>query len=142
MCMAKYPGLILIPLFVQINRFSVSACTKSTMSYESGTHSISYVTTPNDEVATKLADGLITQNMAACVNIIPGVKSVYKWEGKVNTDTEHMMIIKTRTSRLEEMTEWIRKNHPYEVCEVISMPITHGNQPYLNWISENVPHKP
>lgn len=107
----------------------------------SGMHSVSYVTTPSEGVAIKLAEGLLSQNLAACVNIVPGVKSMYKWEGKVNTDTEFMMVIKTRTSRLMEMTEWIRKNHPYKVCEVISMPITHGNPPYLQWISENVPPK-
>ncbi|XP_008486078.1 protein CutA homolog [Diaphorina citri] len=137
----KLPGLILIPLISQISKFSASTCTKAAMSYEPGTHSVSYVTTPSDEVATKLAEGLLSQNLAACVNIIPEVKSVYKWEGKVNTDTEHMMIIKSRTSRLEDMTKWIRENHPYEVCEVISMPITQGNPPYLQWISNNVPPK-
>jgi len=63
------------------------------------------------------------------------------WKGEVNEDAEVLMMIKTRTSRLEELTQFIKENHPYEVCEVISTQILQGNQPYLDWISQSVPEK-
>lgn len=61
--------------------------------------------------------------IAACVNIIPGITSVYTWEGKVEEDSEVLLMIKTRTSRVTDLTEYVRKQHPYEVPEVISMKV-------------------
>lgn len=117
----------------------ICATRNSTLSSQhSGVHSVAYVTTPSEDVAKKLAHGLISQKLAACVNIVPKVTSVYFWEGKVNEDSEAMMIIKTKTNRVDELTEFVRKNHPYTVCEVISMKIENGNEPYLKWINGNV----
>lgn len=108
-------------------------------SYVPGTYSVAYVTTPNQEVAKKLAHGLVSEKLAACVNIIPGVTSVYEWENKINEDSELLLMIKTRTSKIDALTQYVKSNHPYTVCEVISLPIENGNEPYLNWIGEIVP---
>ncbi|XP_037816812.1 protein CutA homolog [Lucilia sericata] len=109
--------------------------------YESGASSIAFVTAPDDKIAKKLAKGLVEEKLAACVNIIPNIQSVYMWEGKLNEDNEYLMIIKTRTSRVEELSKWVRNNHPYSVAEVITLPIEHGNLPYMKWLSESVPPK-
>lgn len=109
--------------------------------YIPGTHSIAYVTAPNEEVAKKLADGLVSKKLAACVNVIPNIYSVYEWKNEINRDPEVLMMIKTRTSRLEELTTYVRENHPYEVCEVISVPIQQGNPPYLQWVGDIVKDK-
>lgn len=90
----------------------------------SGTpYSISYVTIGSEEAAKKLANDLVSQNLAACVNIIPKVTSVYKWQEKIETDTESLLMIKSRWSILDQMTQFIKSNHPYETCEVISIPV-------------------
>ncbi|CAN7989693.1 unnamed protein product [Ixodes pacificus] len=104
-----------------------------------GTFSVSYVTAPDQQVAKKLAEALVQKKLAACVNIIPNVVSVYEWKNEIQTDSEVLMVIKSRTLRLDEVTTFVRENHPYEVCEVISTPIQHGNPPYLKWLSEVVP---
>ncbi|XP_053698114.1 protein CutA homolog isoform X2 [Sabethes cyaneus] len=109
--------------------------------YEAGLHSIAYVTTPNENSAKELARKIVEQKLAACVNVIPGLTSVYEWEGKINEDSETLLMIKTRTSRVDELSKFVRENHPYSVAEVISVPIENGNPPYMDWLSRTVREK-
>ncbi|KAF2349901.1 Divalent ion tolerance protein CutA [Trinorchestia longiramus] len=97
-----------------------------------------YVTVPNPDVAKTIARGLVRNRLAACVNIIPGVTSVYEWEDKIEEDSELILMIKSRCSKIEELTEFVKKNHPYDVCEVITTPITGGNPAYLSWLGDVV----
>ncbi|XP_027355586.1 protein CutA 1, chloroplastic isoform X2 [Abrus precatorius] len=96
-----------------------------------------YVTVPNKEAGKKLAESIVMEKLAACVNRVPGIESVYQWEGKIQTDSEELLIIKTRQSLLEPLTEHVKANHEYDVPEVISLPINGGNLKYLEWIKES-----
>ncbi|CAM8945770.1 unnamed protein product [Rhodiola kirilowii] len=96
-----------------------------------------YVTVPNKELGKKLAESIVKEKLAACVNRVPGVESVYQWKGEIQTDSEELLIIKTRESLLEALTEHVKANHEYEVPEVIALPITGGSIPYLEWIKSN-----
>ncbi|KAK9109092.1 hypothetical protein Sjap_017152 [Stephania japonica] len=96
-----------------------------------------YVTVPNKEAGLKLATSIIKEKLAACVNRVPGVESVYEWKGEVQTDSEELLIIKTRESLLGALTEHVKANHEYELPEVIAMPIVGGNLQYLEWIKNN-----
>ncbi|XP_055377472.1 protein CutA homolog [Condylostylus longicornis] len=127
----------------QINKMSDStkSQTENEIKYESGAASVAFVTTPNENTAKKLAHLLVEQKLAACVNIIPNLTSVYVWEGKINEDQEYLVMIKTKTSRIEELTKMVRDNHPYSVAEVITLPIDNGNSPYLDWVLKSVPNK-
>jgi len=107
--------------------------------YVAGSHSMAFVTVPNMEVAKKLSHGIVMGKYAACVNIIPAVTSVYEWEGKVEEDSELILMIKTRTERVADLSQFVRENHPYDVAEVISSKIEDGNAPYLKWIGDIVP---
>ncbi|XP_011564257.3 protein CutA homolog [Plutella xylostella] len=110
----------------------------SSGSADADKYSVAYVTVPSAEVGKTLGHGLVKNKLAACVNIIPQVTSIYEWKGEINEDNEALLMIKTRTSEVDRLTEYVRSNHPYEVCEVISLPIKNGNPPYLKWIGENV----
>lgn len=118
---------------------SMADATDATPVPPAGVFSAAFVTVPNQEVAEKLASGLVTSKLAACVNIIPGLTSVYEWEGKVVKDSELLLMIKTRTDIVDELSAWVKDNHPYDVCEVISTKIDNGNPPYLKWLGEVVP---
>jgi periplasmic divalent cation tolerance protein len=96
------------------------------------------VTTPNRRVSEKLSQGLVKNKFAACVNRIPGIHSRYWWKGKIETTKEELLLIKTTQSRLNRLIPWVKKNHPYTVCEVIAVPIAAGNKDYLRWIEESV----
>ncbi|CAM8942956.1 unnamed protein product [Rhodiola kirilowii] len=102
-----------------------------------------YVTVPNKELGKKLAESIVKEKLAACVNRVPGkcfftsIESVYQWKGEIQTDSEELLIIKTRESLLEALTEHVKANHEYEVPEVIALPITGGSIPYLEWIKSN-----
>lgn len=93
-------------------------------------------TAPNDEVGAKLARGLVEAGLAACVNVIPGLRSFYRWKGEMNDDAEVQLFIKTRSSRFAEVRDWIGQNHPYEVPEILEIPIQGGSPAYLDWLRE------
>ncbi|KAH7641226.1 protein cuta-like protein [Dermatophagoides farinae] len=109
------------------------------MSNESSKYSIGYVTISNAEMAKELAKKLVNENKVACVNILPTITSIYRWENELQIDeNESLMIIKTRTAAIDELIEFIRHNHPYSVPEIIFTAITDGNPDYLKWISSSV----
>lgn len=110
-------------------------------SYATGTHSVVYITIQNEEEAKTMARGLVEEKLAACVNIVPKITSIYEWEGAITEDNEVLMMIKTRTSLVDDLTQYVVANHPYTVCEVISLPIENGNNKYLKWLGETVPDK-
>ena len=97
-----------------------------------------FVTAPSHEVASKLARSLVTSRLAACVNILPGITSIYKWEGKVNEEKEVMLVIKTTQNAMPALTEHIKSKHPYDVPEVIGWPIQEGSENYLKWVTDEV----
>lgn len=99
---------------------------------------VSYVTTPDEKTAKEIAHKLVQNKLAACVNVLPQITSIYKWEEKVNEDSEAMMIIKTTAEKTEALIKFVKENHPYSVAEVISMPIVKGNDPYLEWVRKSV----
>lgn len=111
---------------------------QSPAAYIAGSNSVAFVTTPDEETARKLAKGIVSQKLAACVNIIPKVLSIYVWEGEVNEDAELLLMIKTKSDKIDKLSKYVRENHPYTVAEVISLPIENGNPPYLDWITKTV----
>jgi periplasmic divalent cation tolerance protein len=104
---------------------------------ESDEHQLVFCTCPDRESAQLIAEQLVGQKLAACVNILPGVISVYRWQGNIEESDEHMLVIKTVSDAFEELANTINELHPYELPEVIGVPIESGSLDYLNWISEN-----
>mmetsp|Transcript_35779 Transcript_35779/g.93263 ORF Transcript_35779/g.93263 Transcript_35779/m.93263 type:complete len:152 (-) Transcript_35779:99-554(-) len=102
-----------------------------------GEFSIAYVTVPSREAGKAIAADIIEKKLAACVNIIPGVESLYWWEGKMESSNELMMMIKTRTSLVPQLVERVKAMHEYDVCEVITSPIDAGNPAYMKWLDES-----
>jgi len=80
----------------------------------------------------------VVENLAACVNTIPGLSSTYRWKDKIETDQELLLMVKTHESLVEQLIEYVEKHHPYESPEVITTRIEEGRKDYLDWISENV----
>lgn len=89
---------------------------------------------PDRESAEKLAALLIERRLAACVNILAPCRSVYRWQGEIQHDEEHPLLIKTVQTRYAELEASIRANHPYELPEIIAVSLTHGLPAYLQWV--------
>lgn len=88
-----------------------------------------------DGIAERLARGLVEAKLAACVNIVSGVRSFYRWQGELQEDGEAQLVIKTRAARFAELERFVREHHPYEVPELIALPIVRGSQAYLEWLA-------
>jgi periplasmic divalent cation tolerance protein len=95
-------------------------------------------TCPTAGDADAVATALLEQQLAACVNRVPGVRSMYRWEGKVEQDDEVMLVIKTATRHFERLEAAVRTLHPHEVPEIIGLPVVVGSRGYLDWIGESV----
>ncbi len=98
---------------------------------------IAYSTIDDPSKARRIARRLVEERLAACVNIIPNLTSVYKWKGQVETEAECLMIIKTAQGSLSRLCERLAQLHPYDVPEFVAFSIESGHQPYLDWVAKN-----
>jgi periplasmic divalent cation tolerance protein len=96
------------------------------------------ISAPEDGDSAKLARLIVDSKLAACVNIIPGMKSVYWWKGKVEESAECLLLAKTDKLKVKALIKLVKANHPYAVPEVISLRIKEGNRDYLRWIAESL----
>lgn len=100
-------------------------------------HLLVLTTCPDEESARTLARGLVKDGLCACVSVVPGVRSYYRWKGALEDAEELQLLIKTRADRYADLEAAIRDRHPYEVPEVLAVPVHAGLGPYLAWIDES-----
>uniref|UniRef100_F6YZZ1 Protein CutA n=2 Tax=Monodelphis domestica TaxID=13616 RepID=F6YZZ1_MONDO len=131
-----YPRLLLLPRAFSMASRPPDASDPASSDYVAGSVSVVFVTCPSEKIAKTIARSVVEKQLAACVNLVPHITSIYDWKGKIQEDCEVMMMIKTQTSLTPNLTEFIRSVHPYEVVEVISLPVQQGNLPYLHWVKD------
>ncbi len=100
-------------------------------------HLLVYCTVPDEESALRISETLVEEALAACVNIVPGLRSVYRWKGRIEHDGELLLLIKTSTDRYPALQERIVALHPYELPEIVAVPLERGLPGYLQWIDQN-----
>ena len=98
-----------------------------------------HVTMPDKERATSLGRALVDEGLAACVNVVPGVRSIYQWEGRVQEEDEVLCLIKTRPALFERARDRILALHPYEVPEILAFAVDDGSPAYLDWLRKSTP---
>lgn len=101
-------------------------------------HLVVLITAGSREEAEQIAESLVGEMLAACVNIIPGVTSVYRWQEKVQRDQEWLLVAKTHSDALDDLVQRVQELHSYDVPEIIALPLTGGSEAYLRWIDREV----
>jgi periplasmic divalent cation tolerance protein len=96
-----------------------------------------FSTFPNPDKAAEVARALVGEGLAACVNLVPAVRSIYRWKGELQDDSETLAVVKTTSERLDALTARLVALHPYELPEVIALPVAGGHAPYLDWIKDS-----
>ncbi len=94
-------------------------------------------TVPDRPAGERIAQALVEERLAACVNLVPGLTSIYRWQGKVEKEAECLLIIKTAAARFEAVKDRIQALHSYDLPEIIAIPISHGETGYLKWLTDN-----
>jgi len=97
-----------------------------------------YCTCPDQAMAEGIAEALVADRLAACVNIVPGITSIYRWQGEMQHDPELLLLIKTRGECYPALEARIRELHSYEVPEIIAVPLQRGSESYLAWLDASV----
>lgn len=97
-----------------------------------------YCSCPDAAIALPIAEALVGERLAACVNRLPGVSSTYRWQDTVTTETEELLLIKTTAARFGALRARLLELHPYELPELIAVPVQHGHEAYLDWVRANV----
>ncbi|SEW13773.1 divalent cation tolerance protein [Luteibacter sp. 329MFSha] len=93
---------------------------------------------PPGEPAATLARGLVEAGLAACVNHLPGVRSTYRWKGEIVTESEDLLLVKTLREAFPAVEAWVVANHPYDVPEIVALPLVEGHAPYMAWLEASV----
>jgi len=100
------------------------------------TEIVVFVTTSSEEEATRISRILVEAGLVACANVLPRVRSIFRWEGKVTEEQESLMVLKTQSSRFKELATTIKGVHSYSVPEIIAIPVVQGSAEYLSWIRD------
>ena len=96
-----------------------------------------FVTTPDVVVAERIGRTVVDENLAACANILPGIRSIYRWEGAIEDTAEVLLLVKTTAARVEALRARVIELHPYEVPEFLAVDVSSAHAPYLDWMREN-----
>ncbi|CAI9564035.1 unnamed protein product [Staurois parvus] len=129
---------LLFPVFKSILCHIHAAVTGG---YISGSHSLAFINCPNDQVAKDIARGILEKKLAASVNIMPKSSSLYIWKGEIEESTEVLLIAKTRTAEINELSGYVRYIHPFETPDFLTVPIGDGNTDYFRWIEDVMSEK-
>jgi periplasmic divalent cation tolerance protein len=97
---------------------------------------IVFITAPNEKEAASISRTIVEERLVACVNIIPSVRSIYRWQGRVEDEQEVLMVVKTKKSLFERLQERVKELHSYEVPEIIGLPLVEGSKEYLDWLGQ------
>ena len=103
-----------------------------------GEHVQVLTTVDSEDAAERLAHGMVDGRLAACVQVVGPIRSVYRWQGAVQTEQEWQCLAKTTVDRLDALVEHLRRHHPYDLPEIIATPVVGGSDDYLRWVSEQV----
>ncbi len=105
---------------------------------ESRSEIVVLITTASEAEAVKIGRELVETGLAACANILPGIRSIFRWQGRVSEEREVLVIIKSKADLFQDLAGAVKRLHSYEVPEVIALPIVRGLQAYLDWIAESI----
>ena len=105
------------------------------MSVEAGTFVVVLVTTGSAEEGRRIGHAMVEERLAACVNVVGPIRSIYRWEGAVEEADEHLLVMKARTADVSALTARVRALHSYDVPEVVALPLTGGSEAYLAWLA-------
>ncbi|MBI5847080.1 MAG: divalent-cation tolerance protein CutA [Nitrospirae bacterium] len=94
------------------------------------------ITAPNEDDAAKMANDLVASRLAACVNIIRNIRSIYRWQGKIEDEAEVLMLVKTKQEFFRDLEKRVKEIHPYTVPEIIALPVIGGSDEYLQWLGQ------
>ena len=95
-------------------------------------------TAPDADTGARIAQALVEERLAACVNVVPGIRSIYRWQGAIEDEQEVLLVIKTHAERVAALAERLCALHPYEVPELLAFPVETGLAPYLQWLAGEV----
>ena len=101
-------------------------------------HMVVFITAPNEEEGARLAKALVEERLCACVNIMPRVRSIYRWEGEICDEPEVMMIAKSAATMAAAIVKRVKELHSYDVPEIICLPVATGSGEYLDWIDDSL----
>ncbi|XP_027138015.1 protein CutA homolog isoform X2 [Larimichthys crocea] len=127
---SMYPGL-----------WSVGVQLRSALtgSYVPGHHSVLLVNSPNEQTAKDIGRAIMERRLAASINILSRTSTMYYWKGEIQDASEILMLVKTKTSRIQQVIDYVRSVHPYENPEVLSFPVEDGSLAYMKWMDEAIP---
>ncbi|XP_060768608.1 protein CutA homolog, partial [Neoarius graeffei] len=126
-------------LYPVMSMLAIQMYTALSGSYAAGHHSVLLINCPTEQTAKDIGRYIMEKRMAASVNILPGTSTMFYWKGEIQDSSEILLLVRTRSSMIQRLTDFIIAIHPYQTPEILSFPIQDGSHSYLNWIDDVVP---